>query len=174
MFLPINQLHVSLHLFLSIHPPLAAMAPTKYTPLELHFTDGDDLGYPQQVEKLVSNDGTYEYFRPVAEDEQKDIMWRSKAAKALIEKYNQSAKGEVTWFTPELLASFLLRGRGLAGRGLAESDGLPESDELTESTTAGKEYIFKTLPQGYKLYEHVKGKKVCIVLFLVFSFSTHG
>lgn len=165
MFLPI----IALHLFLSIHPPLTAMAPTKYTPLELHITDGDDQGYPQQVEKLVSNDGTYEYFRPVAEDEQKDIMWRSKAAKALIEKYNQSAKGEVTWFTPELLASFLVRGEGMD-----KSDGLPESDGLTESTTAGKEYIFKTLPKGYKLYEHVKGKKVCIVQFLVFSLLTHG
>lgn len=145
------------------------MAPTKYTPLELHCTDGDSNGYPKQVEKLVSNDGTYEYFRPVAEDEQKDIMWRSKAAKALIEKYNKSAKGEVTWFTPELLASFFVQEEGLAG-----SDGLPESDGLTKSANAGKEYIFKTLPTGYKLYEHVKGKKVCTVQFLVFSFSTHG
>lgn len=39
-----------------------------------------------------------------------------------------------------------------AGNGLTEID-------------AGKEYIFKPLPEGYKLYEHVKGKKVGTVQF---------
>lgn len=73
------------------------MAPTKYTPLHLHVSDGVSHGYPQQVEKLVANDGTYEYFRPLAENEQKDILWRSKAAKALIEKYNKNATGGTTW-----------------------------------------------------------------------------
>lgn len=84
-----------LAIYISIHLP-AAMAPTKYTPLHLHVSDGVSHSYPQQVEKLVANDGTYEYFRPLAENEQKDILWRSKAAKALIEKYNKNATGGTT------------------------------------------------------------------------------
>lgn len=69
------------------------MAPTKYTPLTLHFSDAVTNVYPRQVEKLVANDGSYEYFRALGENEQKDILWRSKIAKALVEKYLKNAKG---------------------------------------------------------------------------------
>lgn len=69
------------------------MAPTKYTPLTLHFSDAVTNVYPKQVEKLIANDGTYEYYRPLAENEQKDILWRTKTAKGLVDKYNKNTKG---------------------------------------------------------------------------------
>lgn len=69
------------------------MGPTKYTPLTLHFSDAVKTVYPRQTEKLVADDGTYEYFRALLENEQKDILWRTKTAKALVEKYNKSVKG---------------------------------------------------------------------------------
>lgn len=70
------------------------MPPTKYTPLTLHFSDAVTNVYPRQIEKLVSNDGTYEYFRPLADNEQKSILWRTKTAKALVDKYLKDTKGK--------------------------------------------------------------------------------
>lgn len=70
------------------------MAPTMYIPLTLHYSDAVTNVYPRQTEKLIADDGTYDYFRPLAENEQKDILWRTKTAKALVEKYNKNVKGE--------------------------------------------------------------------------------
>ncbi|KAF8544349.1 hypothetical protein BDD12DRAFT_815983 [Trichophaea hybrida] len=95
------------------------MAPTSYTVLSLGYSDGVASTHPTNNTKpLPNSDGTWDYFRPVDNEEAKSILWRSKSAAALVEKY-----------TP------------------------PEKQQ------PGRNYIFKTLPDGYKLFEHIKGKK---------------
>ncbi|KAF8243385.1 hypothetical protein K440DRAFT_613183 [Wilcoxina mikolae CBS 423.85] len=95
------------------------MAPTSYTVLSLGYSDGVASTHPTNNTKPPPNpDGTWDYFRPVDDEEAKGILWRSKSAAALVEKY-----------TP------------------------PEKQQ------PGRNYIFKTLPDGYKLFEHIKGKK---------------
>ncbi|KAH8150900.1 uncharacterized protein LAJ45_05082 [Morchella importuna] len=88
------------------------MGPTTYTTLEINTSDGVDTVYPERTEKLVEPDGSYEYFRLVADDEPKAMLYLTKGANALMEEYGMIEKGV--------------------------------------------QYIFKTLPDNYRLYEHVK------------------
>ncbi|KAH0606570.1 uncharacterized protein H6S33_003404 [Morchella sextelata] len=88
------------------------MAPTTYTTLEINTSDGVDTVYPERTEKLVEPDGSYEYFRLVADDEPKAMLYLVKGANALMEEYGM--------------------------------------------TEPGVQYIFKSLPDNYRLYEHIK------------------
>lgn len=130
------------------------MGPATYIPITLHFSDGVDTGYPTQTEKLIADDGTYEYFRRVAKNETKDLMWRTKTAKHLIEKYmgEDEAKGEIACSARSGVRHCLhhtcVVGLHFVCIGLTD-------------TGIEKNYIFKTLPDKYQLYEHVKAKKVC-------------
>jgi len=106
------------------------MAPTTYTVLSLDYSDGTLATHPTNTTKPPPGpDGSWDYFRPIAEEEQKGILWRSKSAAALVEKYMAPDKQQ-----------------------------------------ANRNYIFKTLPDGYKLFEHVKGKKVSTLSSIVCTY----
>lgn len=100
------------------------MSPTTFGVLSLSFSDGVPTYYPANTTKpsTANPDGTWDYFRPIAEGEAKDLLWRTKTATALVEKYASKNASDV------------------------------------------RNYMFKKLPEGYKLFEHIKGKKVlCLI-----------
>lgn len=69
---------------------------SEYIPLNLSYSDGQQL-YPTKQTKQVAADGSYEYFRPCEEGSTKDILWRTKTAKNLVDTFrNQGADGR--WF----------------------------------------------------------------------------
>lgn len=75
------------------------MGPTTYTTLEINTSDGVDTVYPERTEKLVEPDGSYEYFRLVADDEPKAMLYLTKGANALMEEYGMIEKGKLTRFS---------------------------------------------------------------------------
>jgi hypothetical protein len=78
------------------------MAPTTYTTLEINTSDGVDTVYPERTEKLVEPDGSYEYFRLVADDEPKAMLYLVKGANALMEEYGMTEPGKLTRFSTPL------------------------------------------------------------------------
>ncbi len=69
------------------------MAPKELTKIVINESDGVDTVYPDNLTKQVSSDGSYQYFRLVNENEAKDLLWRTKTAKALVDKYGIAQPG---------------------------------------------------------------------------------
>lgn len=71
---------------------LPAMAPMTYSQISINYSDGTPAVYPLNITKEPAADGSYEYYREVQPGEAKDILWRSKTANALVDKYAPNDK----------------------------------------------------------------------------------
>ena len=65
---------------------------TTYTVMDIKVSDGKPL-YPTNLTKTLAADGSYEYYREVEENDSKSVLWRSKAARNIIEEFGD-VKGE--------------------------------------------------------------------------------
>lgn len=57
--------------------------------LHVESSDGDENTHPKIRTKPTPNaKGAYDYFRPIAPGENKDMLWRSKLASTLVKEFN--------------------------------------------------------------------------------------
>ncbi len=97
--------------------------------IEFPRTDGSTAHLPKNTTKIVDSEGQVNYMRPVAMDESLAIMWRVAVGTAMAARMNMPS---------ELL-----------------SVGCPSPSLM--SSKEGPNYVLKSFPKGYQLYDHNKG-----------------
>jgi hypothetical protein len=65
------------------------MSPQEFILMTVPFSDGDPSKHPENTSPppQVTDEDTYDYYRPIEEGEAKDIHWRIKVASFLTEKF---------------------------------------------------------------------------------------
>lgn len=72
-------------------------------------SDGIDRDYPiNNSRSFLNADGTGEYYREIEEGEAKDILWRSKAAQAILEVLNPNHPDKDAMMLDALPANYKL------------------------------------------------------------------
>jgi hypothetical protein len=102
--------------------------------LEFERTDGDAKQWPTNTKEVVDGDGQINYMKPLGPDDSSDIHWRCQVAMKVAERLGNPCTC------------------------LIHSRRLPPRTVLTDSS-AGKNYVLRSWPEGYRIYCHYKGKK---------------
>ena len=72
---------------------------TTYTPMDIRVSDGKPV-YPTNLTKTPGAGGSYDYYREVEENDSKSVLWRTKAARNIIEEFgdkNGESLPSVVW-----------------------------------------------------------------------------
>lgn len=103
--------------------------------LDFERTDGDAKQWPTNTKEVVDADGNVNYMKPIGPDDGQSIHWRCQIAMKIAERLGRPC----TWAHSLFVAS------------------TPRPVLIV--TSAGRNYVLRSWPEGYHLYCHYKGKQ---------------
>lgn len=102
--------------------------------LEFERTDGDAKQWPTNNKEVVNGDGQVNYMKPLGPNDSSDIHWRCQVAMKAAERLGKPCTCHIhSWC-------------------------LLQRTVLIDSS-AGKNYVLKSWPEGYHMYCHYKGRQ---------------
>jgi len=100
--------------------------------LDFERTDGDAKQWPINTMEVVDSNEQVNYMKPLGPNDSSDIHWRCQIAMKVADKL---------------------------GRQCASHSSFVAEDGSNCSFTAGKSYVLRSWPEGYRLFCHYKGKQ---------------